>query len=66
MEWLMLYKGINLEDTLCVWQKYIFSDEAYSFINWTGKMATQNVKKEGTKEAFKSSPIYSTYLCKFA
>ena len=62
----MVYKGINFEDPLCAWQKHTFSDDAYNFINWTGKLAMQNASKEGTKEAFKNSHIYSTYLCKFA
>ena len=65
MECLLVHKGINLEDTLCAWQKHTFSDDAYYFINWTGKLATQN-DSEGTKYAFKNSHIYSTYLCKFA
>ena len=62
----MVYKDINLEDTLCAWLKHTFSDDAYYFINWTGKLATQNDSEEGTKCAFKNSQIYSTYLSKFA
>ena len=61
----MVYKGVNLDDTLCGWQKFTFSDDSYNFINWTGKFATQTVFREETKESFKNSIIYSTYICKF-
>ena len=58
MKCLLVHKGINLEDTLCAWQKHTFSDDAYYFINWTGKVATQNASKEGTNEGFKNSHIF--------
>ena len=62
----MVYKGKNLEDTLCAWQEHTLSDDEYYFINWTKNFSTQKALKEGTKDAFKNSHIYSTYLCKFA
>ena len=46
----MVYKYINLEDTLCAWLKHTFSDDAYYFINVTGKVATQNASKDRNKE----------------
>ena len=61
----MACKRFSLEQTLCGWQRGIFSDDSYKFLNWTGKLASHNAYKSEIKKSFKNSVIYATYLCKW-